>query len=81
MAATVTFLMYTGDTPTQYSKSFYVGENPSKAWKGIKCKNIESIVLSGDELAYAKTNLGAADVKKSTVMYYGDEACRIFFNW
>lgn len=86
MTAIVTFVMphndFAGDyTPKQYTKEFFVGDKPSSKWKGIKPKNIESIELSGEELAYAKADLGAADVCKNRVLYYGDEACRIFFNW
>lgn len=86
MTATVKFVIQHTDfnggaMPKHYSKDFFVGDKPSNTWKGIKPNNIESIECSGDELEYAKTNLGAADVKKSNVLYYGDEARRIFFNW
>jgi len=62
-------------------KCFYIGDKPSEKYKGIKPSMIQEIQLDCDELDYAINNLGAANVKKRVAKYYGDEACRIFFNW
>jgi hypothetical protein len=60
---------------------FHVGEKTHERWLGIKPDMIESIQLDGGELLHAIETLGAPNVKKHVVMYFGDEACRIFFNW
>lgn len=79
MAARLTFKL----NENVHSKDFFLNDarKPHILWPGIKPHNVLSIELNGVELQYAIETLGAANVKKSEATYFGDEACRIFFNW
>jgi len=79
MAAILTFKL----NENVHSKDFFLNDadKPQFRWPGIKPHNVLCIELSGAELQYAIETLGAANVKKSAAIYFGDEACRIFFNW
>lgn len=79
MTAAVTFTM--GDSGYLFTKELWLGTNPSEKWPGIKANKIESIELSGPELEHAISFLGAPNVRRPRVVYFGDEARRIFFNW
>lgn len=62
-------------------KQFTVGSAPRIKFPGIKHDMVISVMLSEYELSYAISVLGAAPVNKDEVIYFGDEARRIFFNW
>ena len=77
MTASINFVMH----ENEYVKEFSVGDKPSEKYKGIRQDMVRFVQLSGPELQYAISALGAAPVNKEVVYYFGDEARRIFFNW
>jgi hypothetical protein len=60
---------------------FHVQDKPLNKLPDINPTDVDSIQLDGHELEYAQTTLGAAQVNKRVVTYFGDEARRILFNW
>lgn len=69
-------------TGTQ-SWTLRVGEDCSHLLSDVSMESATNVkvLLDCDELEYAVSVLGAANVKKRVVTYYGDEAKRIISNW